>query len=73
MKCFGKHSATQRWSLKSFYLQRRLLKVLTHALTSTAETVSTHHPGTLHQESKHNHVQGKGALKLESHFQQHHH
>lgn len=39
MKCFGKHSATQRWSLKSFYLQRRLLKVLTHALTSTAETV----------------------------------
>lgn len=32
-----------------------------------------HHPETLHQESKHNHVQGKGALKLESHFQQHHH
>lgn len=24
---------------ESFYLQRRLLKVLTHALTSTAETV----------------------------------
>lgn len=32
----------------------------------------TRHPETLHQESKHNHVQGKGALKLESHFQQHH-
>lgn len=32
-----------------------------------------HHPETLHQGSKHNHIQGKGALKLESHFQQHHH
>lgn len=45
----------------------------THTHTLVAELSSTHHPETLHQESKHNHLQRKGALKLESHFQQYNH
>lgn len=55
---------------KIVYVHKEAHKRYSHVHTHTTYS-STHHPGMLNQESKHNHLQGKGALKLESHFQHH--